>query len=401
VSIIDKALAIIKEFEGFSADAYPDPRTGDEPWTIGYGTTWYSNTGDEPWTIGNGTTWYSNGVSVKKGDKITKFYANEQLFVKVTSLKNGLEQLIKVPLTDGQWACMISFAYNMGLAGAELQIARLNANKIPEFMVKHIEYINEGSSVEAGLRRRRIAELELFNEVTEVKPTWINLVRHEGPEYRAYLMDGGNCVEVKTFKTRDDLMKILNGATTVGNVAIGTEGWHVKPGPVVPPPNPLSVPYYSQRDYGGPLAWSICGCTSVAMVLSYWGVKIDPDGVLKGWGKESCQSPPGCEGVFEANKLKASHTYKGTWKEIRDQIDLGRPVVIHGRFTGSGHIIVIIGYDEKGYWCNDPAGKWAQVNGDSYADNPKSGAKVYYKEEAMWKACGKDGDVWYSVAWSK
>jgi lysozyme len=382
--MIEQALKIIKEFEGFRAGAYPDPRTGDEPWTIGYGTTVYAN-----------------GTKVKQGDKVTAAQALEELTLKVESIAAQLGRELTVDLNDNEMAAMISFAYNMGVSGAGMQIARLNENKRSEFMVKHIEYVNKGTSVEAGLRRRRTAELKLFNTRETMKPTWINLVRHEGPEYRAYLMDGGNCVEIKQFKTREDLLKILQDASTVGNVAIGTEGWHVKPGPVVPPSNPLSVPYYSQRDYGGPLAWSICGCTSVAMVLSYWGVKIDPDGVLKGWGKESCQSPPGCEGVFEANKLKASHTYKGTWKEIRDQIDQGRPVVIHGRFTGSGHIIVIIGYDEKGYWCNDPAGKWEQVNGDSYADNPKNGAKVYYKEEAMWKACGGDGDVWYSVAWSR
>lgn len=385
VNIAEQALKIIKDFEGFRADAYPDPRTGGEPWTIGYGTTVYDN-----------------GTKVKRGDKVTEQKASIELVQKVAKLMTELEGLITVPLTDGQWAAMVSFAYNMGVSGSGLQIARLNKGLVAEFKRKHLEYVNKGSNVEAGLLRRRKAELELFDKEMEVsKPTWINLVRHDGPEYRCYLMDGGNCVEVKTFKTRDELMKILKGATTVGNVAIGTEGWHVKPGPVVLPSNPLSVPYYSQRDYGGAQAWSICGCTSVAMVLSYWGVKIDPDGVLAGWGKGSCQSPPGCEGVFEANKLRASHTYKGTWKEIRDQIDQGRPVVIHGRFTASGHIIVIIGYDDKGYWCNDPAGKWQQVNGDSYADNPKNGAKVYYKEEAMWSACGGDGDVWYSVAWGK
>lgn len=387
--MIEQTLKIIKDFEGFRADAYPDPRTGDDPWTIGYGTTVYSN-----------------GTKVKKGDKVTETQALLELATKIAKIRDWLLQVIKVPLTQNELAAMVSFVYNVGPSGAELQIARLNSGKIAEFKRKHLEYINKGSNVEEGLKRRRKAELDLFDkdkEMTEgdqkVKPTWINLVRHDGPEYRAYLMDGGNCVEVKTFKTRDDLMKILKSATTVGNVAIGTENWHVKPGPVVPPSNPLSVPYYSQRDYGGGQSWSICGCTSVAMVLSYWGVKIDPDGVLAGWGKGSCQSPPGCEGVFEANKLKATSTYKGTWKEIRDQIDLGRPVVIHGRFTASGHIIVVVGYDEKGYWCNDPAGKWEQVNDDSYADNPKNGAKVYYQEEAMWRACGGDGDVWYSVAW--
>jgi hypothetical protein len=66
--------------------------------------------------------------------------------------------------------------------------------------------------------------------------------------------------------------------------------------------------------------------------------------------------------------------------------------------TSSGHIMVVIGYDDKGYWCNDPAGKWEQKVNDSYRDNPKNGAGVYYREEAMWLACGKDGDVWYSTA---
>lgn len=383
--IIDKAIAIIKEFEGFSADAYPDPRTGDEPWTIGYGTTVYSS-----------------GEKVEKGDKVTESQALKELEHKVSRIYYELAKEIKVPLTDGQMACMISFAYNVGMEGAQKQIDRLNENKIAEFKAKHMEYINKGSNVEAGLRRRRIAELALFNEEEYVgnKVTWINLVRHTvkgSPEYRAYLMDGSVCVDIKTFKTRAELIAILQ-STEAGNVAVGTENWHVEPSTSIPPSNPLKVPYFSQRDYGGSQSWSICGCTSVAMVLSYWGVGATPDTVLRGYGKASCQSPTGCETVFEANKLKANSTYNGTWKQIRDEIDQGRPVVIHGRFTASGHIIVVIGYDEKGYYCNDPAGVWEQVNGDSYADNPKNGAGVYYKEEAMWLACGKDRDVWYSVA---
>ena len=384
--IIDKAIAIIKEFEGFRADAYPDPRTGDEPWTIGYGTTWYAS-----------------GDKVEKGDKVTEERALRELKHKVTDLHTQLKREIKVPLTDGQWAAMISFAYNMGVAGAQRQIDRLNANKIPEFMVKHIEYINKGSSVEAGLRRRRIAELELFNEEEPVsKVTWINLVRNTEkgfPEYLAYLMNGSVCLEIKPWKTRSELIAILQ-STEAGNVAVGTENWHVEQSTKIPDNKKLltTVPYFSQRDYGGSQAWSICGCTSVAMVLAYYGLDVTPDTVLRGYGKASCQSPVGCEAVFEANKLKANSTYNGTWKQIRDQLDQDRPVVIHGRFTASGHIIVVIGYDENGYYCNDPAGKWEQVTGDSYLDNPKNGAGVYYREEAMWKACGKDRDVWYSVA---
>ena len=33
------ALPLIKRFEGCVLTAYPDPGTGDDPWTIGYGAT--------------------------------------------------------------------------------------------------------------------------------------------------------------------------------------------------------------------------------------------------------------------------------------------------------------------------------------------------------------------------
>jgi lysozyme len=174
VSALDKAIAIIKEYEGFRAQAYPDPRTGGEPWTIGYGTTWYAN-----------------GKKVKKGDKVTEAKALKELEHKVTDLHTQLKREIKVPLTDGQWAAMISFAYNLGLTGSLLQIERLNVGRIAEFKAKHMEYVNKGSNVEAGLRRRRTAELKLFDEGGDMK--WVNLVRHgikSAPEYRAYTMDG-------------------------------------------------------------------------------------------------------------------------------------------------------------------------------------------------------------------
>ena len=32
-------MRLIAEFEGFVAHAYPDPASGGEPWTIGYGYT--------------------------------------------------------------------------------------------------------------------------------------------------------------------------------------------------------------------------------------------------------------------------------------------------------------------------------------------------------------------------
>jgi hypothetical protein len=37
------ALPLVKEFEGCRLSAYPDPETGGEPWTIGWGSTTYGD----------------------------------------------------------------------------------------------------------------------------------------------------------------------------------------------------------------------------------------------------------------------------------------------------------------------------------------------------------------------
>lgn len=166
--------------------------------------------------------------------------------------------------------------------------------------------------------------------------------------------------------------------------------------------NVLNVPYFSQRDYGGSLAWSICGVTSAAMVLKYWGHNVTPDSILKKHGKAAGQSPPGLEGIFEAHGLKADSTYNGTLDDLRDHTKAGRPCIVHGMFTTSGHILVVCGFDGDEVICNDPAGDWEEFNGDSYSDNPKNGKAVRYSLDAFKKAVADHrgvGGIWFSVAW--
>lgn len=165
--------------------------------------------------------------------------------------------------------------------------------------------------------------------------------------------------------------------------------------------NPLPVPYFSQRDYGGAQAWSICGCTSVAMVLKFYGIDKDPNDVLAANGKASCQSPDGCANVYRKNGLSSHSTTTGTYSEIKSHLDQGRPVVIHGYFTSSGHIMVIVGYTDTHWICNDPAGEWEEYVGDFYGDNLRNGKMVKYSKKSMTVACKSDGNVWYSTAWRK
>ncbi|AFY38897.1 glycoside hydrolase family 24 [[Leptolyngbya] sp. PCC 7376] len=154
------AIDLIKKFEGIELHAYPDPLTGGDPWTIGYGSTFYEN-----------------GAKVKKGDTITKEQAERELINNCK--KSFLPHLAKIPhfneMDDNQKGAILSFAYNLGArfygANNFETITRTLKNKDWGNMRKAlILYRNPGSNVEAGLLRRRNAEADVwFTNVKENK----------------------------------------------------------------------------------------------------------------------------------------------------------------------------------------------------------------------------------------
>ncbi len=146
------ALKLIKEFEGCHLRAYPDPLSGGAPWTIGYGTTRYSD-----------------GRSVSKGDEINAIEADLLLRQEVDRIAEKLRTTIPfwVEMTDAQKCALISFAYNLGSAfygakGFETISRRLCEKDWPGVPDALLLYRNPGTNVEAGLKRRRIAEGDLW-----------------------------------------------------------------------------------------------------------------------------------------------------------------------------------------------------------------------------------------------
>jgi GH24 family phage-related lysozyme (muramidase) len=148
----DAALKLIKEFEGVHLSAYPDPLHG---WDIA--------------TIGYGTTRYPDGRKVQRGDKITVIDANELLEIEVDRIAQKLRS--SVPhwgtMSGNKQCALLSFAYNLGAgfygsAGFET-ISKCLRDKdwaaVPDAMEL---YRNPGTSVEAGLLRRRRAEGKLW-----------------------------------------------------------------------------------------------------------------------------------------------------------------------------------------------------------------------------------------------
>jgi len=140
----------------------------------------------------------------------------------------------------------------------------------------------------------------------------------------------------------------------------------------------LGVPYKSQLDNAfNPTG--ACNATSLAMALEFLGVKHTGSGQFEDAIYEQLLASgqhPGTMSVMvtivEKYGKKDNHNGVATDDEIRKHLDKGKPVVIHGDFTGSGHILCVIGYNAQGFIVNDPYGKFLGVFG-SY-DNNASGA---------------------------
>ena len=147
------------------------------------------------------------------------------------------------------------------------------------------------------------------------------------------------------------------------------------------------VPYFYQFNNTQSPS-STCANTSVAMVLSYYGWSDTPDVLTNYYGVSTAQSPSGLASVFnsEAEYFNMSQRLisitDGTIIELKNELDTGRPVIVHGYFTNAGHVMVVLGYDEHGYWVNDPAGTWDQQfrGGYPYGWEPTAGNAVYYNK---------------------
>jgi len=146
------AIPLIKKFEGCYLKAYPDPRTGNLPITIGWGST----------KKRDGSNW-------KLGERITQEEADDLLMFQLEN--SYLPPLQKIPvwneLNANQQGALLSFGYNLGAnfygsSNFSSMTRVLRDKKWDEIEKTFLKYRNPGSNVEEGLRRRRQAEADLF-----------------------------------------------------------------------------------------------------------------------------------------------------------------------------------------------------------------------------------------------
>lgn len=152
---IQKAIDLIKKWEGFRSKAYLDP--------VGIPT------------IGYGTIQYPNGQKVKMGDVITEASAEHYLKEHIeTDVIPPVDRLIKVDLNDNQYSAIVSFTYNLGsgnLSSSTL-LKKLNNKDYIGAAKEFDRWVYAGGKKLKGLVNRRKEERALFEEpIEKIEPS--------------------------------------------------------------------------------------------------------------------------------------------------------------------------------------------------------------------------------------
>jgi lysozyme len=87
-------LKLLMSSEGCRLTAYPDPGTGGDPWTCGFGST---------------------GPDIVPGTVWTQADADKRLMEDLTKFEKAVDELVKVELSENQWSAIICFVYNVGI----------------------------------------------------------------------------------------------------------------------------------------------------------------------------------------------------------------------------------------------------------------------------------------------
>ncbi|MBF0355955.1 MAG: lysozyme [Alphaproteobacteria bacterium] len=142
-----EGLALIKRFEGFSARPYLCPAGW---WTIGWGAI--HNLDGQPVTAAT--------------PPVTEEEAETLLRRDVAVAERTVLRLITVPLSDGRFDALTSFAFNLGGGALQRSTLRRKVNREEHDDVpgEFLKWIWGGGRKLPGLIRRRKAEAKVYVE---------------------------------------------------------------------------------------------------------------------------------------------------------------------------------------------------------------------------------------------
>lgn len=142
---------LIQQFEGCAKKgpdgnftAYPDPGTGGDPWTIGWGSTGAD--------IRKGLVWTQKQCDDRFAEHLAQFGANVA------------KALGSAPTKQNQFDAMVSFAYNVGVANlsASTLLKKHKAGDYKGAAAEFAKWVKAAGKTLPGLVRRRAAEAKLY-----------------------------------------------------------------------------------------------------------------------------------------------------------------------------------------------------------------------------------------------
>jgi len=155
MSDLSHAINLIRKYEGFSEKAYPDPCSGGEPYTIGFGTQFYPD-----------------GSPVRQGQYCSQEKALEYLFHEVNIIEAQLLKL-NLGLDDHMRQALVSFIHSIGWEPF-LYSRIIDCLETEDFSGATDEIgrwiFNEDHKVIGGLLDRRREEMNLFLQEVDANP---------------------------------------------------------------------------------------------------------------------------------------------------------------------------------------------------------------------------------------
>jgi len=414
-------LELIKRFEGCKLTAYPDPASGGAPWTIGWGSTVNIN-----------------GKPFAKGDTITQGQADTLLIEDIEkrfwpTLYRTIPDFTR--MTEEQQGALLSFAYNLGanfygnpgFTTITRYLHDLDWERVPDAMLL---YRNPGSSVEEGLKRRRIAEGALWSSGLEksrnakrlIVANRDTLLKKE--PIQSFELSEREKVTVPRGRSYTIVKSVEEGAHIrvtldygAGTWCIYKPHWDIKvPGSVETQSSDnrfilLNVPYYTQLDSTTNHGMRMCFSSSCAMGAEYLrpgclgGNRGADDKYMTQYVfKYGDTTNPAAQVRALADlKIHAVFRQNLSRKDIIAQLTKGVPVPVgylHKGYvsspSGGGHWCVIVGVDldKKQYIVNDPWGEADLIYGGFVGS--QNGYQVRYSFENFtprWEAEGQ-GTGW-------
>jgi len=146
-----EGIALVKQFEGCAKrrghgrfEAYPDPATGGDPWTIGWGATGKG--------IARGTVWSQAECDARLEADLARFAA-------------GVARALgDAPTSQHQFDALVSFHYNTGAIARATLTRKHKAGDFAGAAREFDRWVYAAGQVMKGLVRRRAAEAALYRK---------------------------------------------------------------------------------------------------------------------------------------------------------------------------------------------------------------------------------------------